>query len=444
MRRNKFFSKTAGLMTAVVMTVAMFTGGAFFQTPSVSAASAATITIAGTDVYSEAFAVLTKVNKERAAAGVSALSMDKELLAFAMQRASEIAVDFSHTRPDGSDCLDFSGDYRGENIAAGQSSAAAVMTSWMNSSGHRANILETSFKSIGIGCVKVDGMLYWTQSFSSDKATAVTKPADGAHSRKVAVISATLLITPSPVSVSVAAGKTASVSFAGTNLGWDYVGFSMKNSDFAFTSSNKSIFTVSAAGVVTGVSAGKATLKAVCAGVTKSIPVTVTGKKSVASLTAALSRGTYTYTGVACKPTVKISGLTAGTDFTVSYKNNTAVGKATATVTGKGNYTGTKTLTFKIVPKSVTGVTKSSVTATSFKLAWNKGTNCTGYAIYRYNTATAKWVLAKRVTSASATSAMITGLTKATVYRYKINAYKTVNGVNYYAAGVVVPVTTKS
>ena len=62
-----------------------------------------------------------------------------------------------------------------------------------------------------------------------------------------------------------------------------------------------------------------------------------------------------TYTGKAIKPSITIKDgnkkLVSGTDYTVTYKNNTKPGKATATITGKGNYTGTKALTFRIVPK---------------------------------------------------------------------------------------------
>jgi uncharacterized protein YkwD len=56
----------------------------------------------------------------------------------------------------------------GENIAAGQTSPDQVMTSWMNSSGHRANILNSSFGHIGVGIVKNSaGTIYWTQDFTN-------------------------------------------------------------------------------------------------------------------------------------------------------------------------------------------------------------------------------------------------------------------------------------
>jgi len=56
----------------------------------------------------------------------------------------------------------------GENIAFGYSTAAAVMQAWMNSPGHRANILNPNFKEIGVGVVaNAQGYLYWTQEFAA-------------------------------------------------------------------------------------------------------------------------------------------------------------------------------------------------------------------------------------------------------------------------------------
>ena len=123
--------------------------------------------------YSEmALEVISLVNKYRAQHGLSALSYEDSLMASAQVRAREQEKLFSHTRPDGTSCftaLDEAGvSYRGagENIAMGQRSAAAVMDAWMNSEGHRANILNSSFTKIGVGFhVGTDGTYYWSQMF---------------------------------------------------------------------------------------------------------------------------------------------------------------------------------------------------------------------------------------------------------------------------------------
>ena len=117
-------------------------------------------------------AVLKLVNEERAKAGLPALTLHAGATRAAQQRAGEIETSFSHTRPDGSNfttALTAAGvSYRaaGENIAYGQKSAKQVMQDWMNSAGHRANIMNANYSSIGIGHYKnAAGVDYWTQLF---------------------------------------------------------------------------------------------------------------------------------------------------------------------------------------------------------------------------------------------------------------------------------------
>ncbi len=119
------------------------------------------------------FQVLDLVNKERAANGLSALVMDGGLMDSAKVRASEITQYFSHTRPNGESCFTAWPDsqhgkyYLGENIAAGQTSPQAVVNAWMNSPGHRANILNANFTGLGAYVVKTDDGYgyYWVQCF---------------------------------------------------------------------------------------------------------------------------------------------------------------------------------------------------------------------------------------------------------------------------------------
>lgn len=114
--------------------------------------------------------VLSIVNAERAKYGLSSLTYDSTLGRAADIRAREIKSYFSHTRPNGQSCftvLDEVGySYRtaGENIAYGQRSAEEVMTAWMNSEGHRANILG-DYDYIGIGVYESGGTIYWSQFF---------------------------------------------------------------------------------------------------------------------------------------------------------------------------------------------------------------------------------------------------------------------------------------
>lgn len=117
--------------------------------------------------------ILRLVNAERAKAGLAALTLDASVTKAAQVRAIEIETSFSHTRPDGSSfstALQEQGvSYRGsgENIAWGQKSPEAVMNAWMNSDGHRANILNKNFTAIGIGHHQdAAGRNYWSQLFT--------------------------------------------------------------------------------------------------------------------------------------------------------------------------------------------------------------------------------------------------------------------------------------
>ncbi len=115
--------------------------------------------------------VVKLVNAERAKAGLAPLKSDWELARVARFKSQDMhdLNYFSHTSPTyGSPfkmMQDFGIKYRsaGENIAKGQRSAQEVVNAWMNSSGHRANILNKNFTHIGVGYVK-DGH-YWTQMF---------------------------------------------------------------------------------------------------------------------------------------------------------------------------------------------------------------------------------------------------------------------------------------
>ena len=117
--------------------------------------------------------VAALVNAERAKYGLSALTVDTRVQQAALVRAKETAQSFSHTRPNGSSfstALTEAGvSYRtaGENIAYGQSTPQQVMNAWMNSSGHRANILNANYTTIGVGYTVINGTAYWAQLFTA-------------------------------------------------------------------------------------------------------------------------------------------------------------------------------------------------------------------------------------------------------------------------------------
>lgn len=115
--------------------------------------------------------VASLVNKERAKEGLAPLTIDWELARVAKYKSQDMHDKnyFSHTSPTYGSPFDMMKDFgisyksAGENIAQGQTSAAQVMEAWMNSTGHRANIMDVKFTHIGVGFVE-DGN-YWTQMF---------------------------------------------------------------------------------------------------------------------------------------------------------------------------------------------------------------------------------------------------------------------------------------
>ncbi len=118
--------------------------------------------------------VIDLVNQERAKHGLHPLKANWELARVARYKSKDMLQNnyFSHTSPTyGSPFTmmrNFGISYRtaGENIAAGQTTAQAVMKAWMNSDGHRKNILSRNFKEIGVGYAKGGSYgHYWTQMF---------------------------------------------------------------------------------------------------------------------------------------------------------------------------------------------------------------------------------------------------------------------------------------
>lgn len=141
---------------------------------------------------------------------------------------------------------------------------------------------------------------------------------------------------------------------------------------------------------------------------------------SIKNAVITIEKSSYTYTGKAIKPTVTVKvgkkKLTTKS-YTVSYKNNKDVGKATITVKGKGSYTGTATKSFYITPKKVSSL-KATPYSTKIKLSWGKVTGAKGYQVYQY--INSKWV---KLCNTSKTSYTVTELESATTFKFRVRAY---------------------
>ncbi len=192
---------SAAALVLTLSCVAMPASEKYFNTSQLTASAAETInsiTVTGTIDYDESYKVLEMVNKERAANGLSAITMDEDFLEKAVQRSAEISLYYEHERPDGSDLSSLVegliGSF-GENIAYGFNSAEEVMSKWMTSTDHKANILKSNYKSMGIACfTAADGTKFWVQLFQSNTGTSVNK--SGSETESFTVDAKSSLIEP--------------------------------------------------------------------------------------------------------------------------------------------------------------------------------------------------------------------------------------------------------
>lgn len=138
---------------------------------------AVVLSVTGEVNYSEVWEMLDIINEYRVTEGLKPLTMDSVLMEAAMQRAAECSVYYSHTRPNGTNCFTLI-EVRGhaaENAAMDFENPAEAFDGWMNSEGHKVNIVSDKFLSIGIGMIKVDGVKYWTQFFDTGEPRPAEK-----------------------------------------------------------------------------------------------------------------------------------------------------------------------------------------------------------------------------------------------------------------------------
>ncbi|MET7287585.1 CAP domain-containing protein [Streptomyces sp. NPDC005573] len=163
-------SATAGAATTATPAPGSTSSPSAPKSPAPPRASSAPVTVSVEAVA--AAEVLNLVNDQRAKAGCSAVSANSALSALAASFSADMAARgfFDHTDPDGHSPWDRAAKagitgLGGENIARGQTDAAAVMQAWMNSPGHRANILNCDFKTLGVGVHFGPGGPWWTEDF---------------------------------------------------------------------------------------------------------------------------------------------------------------------------------------------------------------------------------------------------------------------------------------
>lgn len=166
----------------------------------------------------------------------------------------------------------------------------------------------------------------------------------------------------------------------------------------------------------------------------------------IGSCTIELQKSTMIYNGKEKIDPVTVTfndaELVQGTDYTLSYSNNVKIGTAKVKVTGIGNYSGSKTLTYKIVPKKLKSLTASAAQG-SVTLKWEKVATCTGYKIYRYDPDAKKWRGVKNISSKNTLTWTNKNLQPDTEYKYRVKAYMNVGGTAFTGESTQVNVTTK-
>lgn len=248
-----------------------------------SAAAEKTIAVKVTGKYKRSMAaeVLTLVNKERTSRGYSKLLWDSVLEKAAMRRAAEVAVKFSHTRPNGTLCYTVNNEAiikrfptSGENLAAGSMSAKEAMNGWMNSTGHRENILDNNFTHIGVACAKVNGVLYWVQAFgggdygagkkSSGKSVFVTSVKVIKSETKMIFTKSGNIWRNSTVRFKqLRAGTSQKVKLIAYDKSDSYIPAKLAIRKFKLSSSNKKVLKISKKGKITALKKGTSYITAV-------------------------------------------------------------------------------------------------------------------------------------------------------------------------------------
>lgn len=234
----------------------------------VSAAKVNTVSISGEELFDEAFSIYDEINRERVSKSRSKVVMDKELMNYAMLRCKELAIKFSHNRPNGESYYSAFDRACGEDIFTGSSSTDYVIKQWLQNSSSRKVILNNHYKSIGVGAVEVDGSYYWVLIFDIDKENdlIVNRTEFDVEANDSGLVS----FKKSLIEAKICFGNTslcknnstrATVSFYN---GITYT--QIDPSSVTFNSSNKNVCLINNLGKILGLKQGKSTISVTLSG----------------------------------------------------------------------------------------------------------------------------------------------------------------------------------
>lgn len=315
-----------------------------------------------------------------------------DLEQIAMQRAAEIAMSYSHTRPNGQNYNSYT--YHGvrtycENILVGYGKTSEVaFNEWKGISEEnfnqvtRRNMLDGRYISVGIAHVTYNGVDYWVQEFGISTDRCFTNPVDSVVNRNVMIAANKVISIKNTTSISaieleldeqvelptIETSIQVQNGFGGDKKVYIPYNWSVENRKIAKIVNNK----------VVPLMVGTTNLKAVVGNDVVVIPITVLDK-TVDGSVITLSESRYAYDGTEKKPevTVSVRGKVLSPDkYTVSYENNINIGTATVVVTGQGEYIGKNTITFEIYcPHTATEI-RNAKDATCTETGYTGDTYC--------------------------------------------------------------------
>ncbi len=318
--------------------------------------------------------------------GLQEYVYDEGLEAIARQRAAEIAVYFSHTRPDGEEAWSAYTDYHeknetfsvtsaGENIAWGSDSAADILDVWtQENTGNLSNLISYDYNAVGIACVNCNGTCFWVMELAKvDQDVAATESGSAAGTEagtasggaEVTVKVADSVVTGadltiSPMEYTMAAGDTdvvpaASGVFSTNEIRPEQTVCAITEVSAEWSAADPSIAQIEG-NEVTALAAGATTLDATILGQEFKAPLAVAQSIVDCSFTFDPENGVYD--GVEQVPSLTVTNgdviLTPDEDYTVAYSDNLNAGSAYVTVTGLGNYSDEVTLEYPIAQREVT------------------------------------------------------------------------------------------
>lgn len=388
----KRWKHTAVLLLVILFVVTMIKSESLY-----AAEDTVTINVTGTYGQSEARQMLGLINDFRTDGTawlwdensptktenirVDELTYDYKLEEIAMQRAMEIAIYNSHTRPNGESCytLNTVGQAKAENIAAGYRTYEEVFIGWREDNedydgqGHRRNMLSDKYNAIGIGHVVYNGTHYWVQEFSSTIQDSTEKqPVDKEQTISIDILSSNIIeknIKVVPDSCSVEYGQTVALPSAQAQIktteGWPKNTFMPVDVTPAYSIENSTYASIEQGSYIKGCKVGNTNIIVSALGITEEVPLEITSS-SLQGANIVLDNNVFTYDGEKQKPEVQsvtVNGSVVDpSNYTVSYDDNVDAGTDKVIVTGRGNYTGSAETTFIIQPRSLDSGQVSSIT----------------------------------------------------------------------------------